>query len=393
MSRNGRVVVAMSGGVDSSVAACLLKEQGYECIGVFLRVGAQAAEEVTCAVGANEATAGSGWTAGATAVRRRLKHGCCSATDASDARAVAGRLGIPFYALNFEKDFERIIDYFIDEYRRGRTPNPCVQCNIQVKFGRLLRYAEAMGAEYIATGHYARIVEREGRASLARSTNRLKDQTYVLFGIRREDLGRCLFPVGSMMKSDVRGAAGKLGLSVHDKPDSQEICFVPSNDYARFLHERAPETQREGEIVGADGTVLGRHEGIASFTIGQRRGLRLAVGRPIYVTALDATANRVTVGSKEDLFHAGLIADDVNWLVETPDVHRRSVEIKIRHMHAAAAGTMEKVKEGVVRAVFDEPQMAVTSGQAAVFYDGDVVLGGGWIRAALRERPTGQATE
>ena len=250
MSRNGKVIVAMSGGVDSSVAACMLREQGYDCVGVFLRVGAQQPEaEVECA-----APGGGGEVAVQPA--RRLKHGCCSATDAIDARAVAGRLGIPFYALNFEKEFERIIDYFVDEYAHARTPNPCVMCNIHVKFGRLLKYADVMDAEFVATGHYARIVEHESRPRLARSSNPAKDQTYVLFGIRPDDLGRCMFPLGEVTeKAQVRDAAAALGLAVHDKPDSQEICFVPDNDYKNLIRKRRPDLQEPGEIRDRDGNV------------------------------------------------------------------------------------------------------------------------------------------
>jgi tRNA-specific 2-thiouridylase len=368
MSRNGKVVVALSGGVDSAVGAALLKQQGYDCVGVFMRVGASAAE-------------------GGDATGNRLRHGCCSAADALDARAIAGRLGIPFYVLNFEPDFARIIDYFVDEYARARTPNPCVLCNMQLKFGKLLRYADALEAEFVATGHYARIVQHDGRACLARSLNLAKDQSYVLFGIRREDLGRCLFPVGEIAdKSDVRRLAADLGLRVHDKPDSQEICFVPDDDYKPLVRNRRPQTQQPGEIRDLEGHVLGGHEGIVNFTIGQRRGLGIATGQPVYVTSLDPLSNTVTVGPRAALFSAGLVAENVNWLTDSPATGEwRPATIKIRYMHTPAPGRV-CIWAGAAPAVevrFDEPQLAVTPGQAAVFYEEDIVLGGGWIERAL----------
>ncbi|MCH8807420.1 MAG: tRNA 2-thiouridine(34) synthase MnmA [Planctomycetes bacterium] len=401
MSRNGKVIVAMSGGVDSSVAAALLKEQGYECVGIFMRVGAampeEGAEEREQGIegsrdreeGAREARRHDGTERVVTPPPRRLKHGCCSATDALDARAVAGRLGIPFYALNFEKHFDGIIDYFVDEYAAGRTPNPCVMCNIHLKFGKLLRYADLMDAEFVATGHYARILRRDGRSLLARSRNAAKDQSYVLYGIRRADLPRCLFPLGEIEdKARVRRIAADLGLRVHDKPDSQEICFVPNNDYRQLVHARRPETKRTGEVRDTEGHLLGSHDGVASFTIGQRRGLGIAAGKPIYVTHLDVLSNRVTVGPRERLLSGGLIADNINWLSDPP---RESVpvEIKIRHMHTAAPGTLRahwgeqgSALPTEVEATFEQPQPAVTPGQAAVFYADGTVLGGGWIREA-----------
>lgn len=442
MSRNGKVIVAMSGGVDSSVAASLLRDQGYECVGVFLRVGAHQPEDAACAVEATEGREGR---------PRSLKHGCCSATDAIDARAIAGKLDIPFYALNFERDFDRIIDYFVGEYAQARTPNPCVMCNIHVKFGKLLRYADMMDAEFIATGHYARVLRAQGpgsgeqgadkRASggtavsavpradtspdtgdasgaasrseqgaspsrarggvltrlsdkpptlatpslcggahvLCRSLNTAKDQSYVLFGIRRQDLPRCVFPLGEMTdKSAVRAIAADLGLRVHDKPDSQEICFVPGNDYKQIVRQRRPESMRPGPVIDAAGNVLGTHDGVSGFTIGQRRGLGIAAGKPIYVTRLSVLDNTVTVGPKDDLLSPGLTATDVNWLIDWPSEPIRGA-IKIRHMHPAAAGEFRKLNEHTVAAHFDEPQLAVTPGQAAVFYAGDMVCGGGWI--------------
>jgi len=375
MARNGKVIVAMSGGVDSSVAACLLKEQGYDCIGVFMRVGHAAAEAEACPTSA----------APADGPPRRLKHGCCSASDALDARAIAGRLGIPFYALNFEADFERIVEYFADEYASARTPNPCVRCNIDLKFGKLLRYAEMMDAEFIATGHYARIVRAGGEARLARAANRAKDQSYVLFGIRREDLPRCLFPLGEFAdKAEVRRLAAALGLRVHDKPDSQEICFVPDQDYKRVVRERRPEAFQPGVFRDAEGRTLAQHEGIGAYTIGQRRGLGFAAGRPVYVTRLDVLSNEVTLGSREELLAGGLVAESMNWLSDRPAVGAATrATIQIRHMHEGAAGEFTLRPDGGVEARFAEPQAAVTPGQAAVFYDeAGHVLAGGWIARA-----------
>ncbi|HUU96501.1 MAG TPA: tRNA 2-thiouridine(34) synthase MnmA [Phycisphaerae bacterium] len=409
MSRNGKVIVAMSGGVDSSVAAGLLKEQGYECVGVFMRVGVHAPQPRQA--NAVRTDADEHGRHGRATQQRGLRHGCCSVEDAIDARAIAGRLGIRFYALNFEQDFDRIVDYFVDEYCRARTPNPCIMCNTHLKFGKLLRYADVLDAEFVATGHYARIVggnvgrsegenvdvsssqrvERRGMLAnlscdqavyLARSLNRAKDQSYVLFGIRRDDLPRCLFPLGEIAdKAEVRRIAAGLGLRVHDKPESQEICFVPDNEYRRLVQERRPGTRQSGEVRDSAGNVLGTHEGVASYTIGQRRGLGIATGKPVYVTRLDVATNTVTVGPREELLNGGLVADQVNWLTDPPPAGGWCpAEIKIRHMHTPAAGRIRLRPDGEVEASFDELQPAVTPGQAAVFYEGELVLGGGWIR-------------
>ncbi len=298
----------------------------------------------------------------------------------------------------------------MDEYARGRTPNPCVQCNIRLKFGKLLEYADLVDAPFVATGHYARILERPAAGAgpsyrLARATNGAKDQSYVLFGIRRDHLPRCRFPLGEFAdKAEVRALAASLGLRVHDKPDSQEVCFVPDGDYKRLVHARRPQTLRAGELRDHSGRRVGTHEGVASFTIGQRRGLGIALGSPAYVTRLDVLNNVVTLGSRDELLADGLIADSLNWHTEPPayepargdscaraaaDPSARSlpVEIKIRHTHTPAAGTLRTCYDDTVEARFVEPQMAVTPGQAAVFYDSaGVVLGGGWIRAALPAR-------
>lgn len=371
MSRNGKIVVAMSGGVDSSVVACMLKEQGYEPVGVFMRVGAEPVE-TTCAAPAPGATP------------RRLKHGCCSASDAMDARSIAARLGIPFYALNFRAEFDRIIDYFVDEYAQARTPNPCVMCNIHLKFGRLFQYAEMVDAQAVATGHYARIVERDGRSRLAQAANIAKDQSYVLFGIRRHDLSRCMFPLGEIEdKTIVRRMASDLGLSVSEKPDSQEICFVPNGDYRELVRDRRPETARPGVIRDEAGRQIGAHDGVAGFTIGQRRGLGVATGAPVYVTRLDVLNNTVTVGDRAALSANGLIADRANWHTEPPDT-AMACQARIRHLHRPTPGRILTANADQFRIEFDTPQPAVTPGQAAVAYDDDgVVIGGGWIREAV----------
>ncbi len=286
-----RVVLAMSGGVDSSVAAWLLREQGHTVIGLFMRHGAPAS---TCATGA-----GSG-----------PKQGCCSAADADDARRVADRLGIPFYALNFDDQFSRIIDYFVDEYASGRTPNPCIVCNTWLKFGKLFDYADSVDAGYVATGHYARLgaVEGDPSPALLRGRDGAKDQSYVLFGVDRRLLPRLSLPVGDYRKEEIRRFAAELGLQVADKPDSQEICFVPDGNHARLVRQQRPELDTAGEIVTTDGKVVGHHEGLERFTVGQRKGLGVALGEPFYVVRLEPDSRRVVLGTREDLARRELTA-------------------------------------------------------------------------------------
>jgi len=391
-----KVVVAMSGGVDSSVAACLLAEQGYEVIGLFMRVGNAEGTEAR----RHEGTKGMDEESGSRGLKpaARSHQGCCSAADAGDARFVAGMLGVPFYALNFEKDFDAIIGYFADEYARGRTPNPCVMCNDKLKFGRLFEYADAVGAKYVATGHYARIDRSNGSARLLRGVDRKKDQSYVLFGLRREVLDRILFPIGDLTKGEVRRLAAKYNLPNQDKPDSVEICFVPDRNYARVVRDRRPDAFEEGEVVDTAGNVIGKHEGVANYTIGQRRGLRIAAGKPIYVTQLDVLNNRVVMGGGDELLSEGLTADRVNLLSDSssPCPHPGPLPrgegdplprefralVKIRYLHEAVPATVELLPEARARVVFDQPQRAVTPGQAVVFYDGDLVLGGAWIESS-----------
>lgn len=362
MSDREKIVVAMSGGVDSSVAAAVLVEAGLDVVGLFMRIGNDVAAE-ECAP-------------------TRTHPACCSAADADDARLVAGTLGIPFFALNFRTEFGAIIDEFAAEYARGRTPNPCVMCNERLKFGRLFEYARAIGASGVATGHYARIEGGDGGPCLLRAVDRTKDQSYVLFSLDREALGRTRFPIGHLSKDEVRRRAGQLGLAVHDKPDSTDICFAPDRDYARIVGQRHPEALRPGEVRDTTGRVVGRHEGIARYTIGQRHGLRIAMGVPMYVIDIDAEANVITIGEKERLLRAGLLASQVRWLIDAPAEAMRG-EVQIRYTHTAAAATIEPLANGGVRVQFDAPQTAITPGQAAVFYHGNRVLGGGWIDQIL----------
>jgi tRNA-specific 2-thiouridylase len=359
MSR--RVVLAMSGGVDSSVAAYLLRQQGYEVIGLFMRTGVHGSEDGTPA----------------------HKKGCCSAQDAGDARRVADRLDIPFYALDFEEDFNRVIDYFADEYVSGRTPNPCVVCNTWLKFGKLWSYGKQLGADFVATGHYARMVAGEKGMELHRAADTDKDQSYVLFGLRPSLLSHLLFPIGDYRKEQVRELAWRAGLSVHDKPDSVEICFVPDGDHAKLVRERRPELVTAGTIVYTAGHVLTEHDGIEQFTVGQRKGLGFAAGERRYVLRIVPEENQVVVGRREELLAKGLVASRVNWLLDDPPEDPLACTAKIRYRHQAALARVTPLPDGAARVEFDELQSAVTPGQAVVFYDGDRVLGGGWIEKAI----------
>lgn len=364
----GRVVLAMSGGVDSSVCASLLTEQGYEVIGLFMRTGTHA--PTSCETTESAPTP---------ADLRKIR-GCCSALDAGDAQRVADRLNIPFYALNFQEEFTRIKDYFADEYFRGRTPNPCVVCNTWLKFGRLWEYAESVEADFIATGHYARVTRDANGVQLRRGFDPSKDQSYFLFGLRYDILQRILFPIGEMNKQDVREIASSKGLGVHQKPDSQEICFVPTGDYQDFLRKHRPGYEEEaGQIVDTDGQVLAEHGGVSRFTIGQRKGLGIAVGEPRYVLNIEPETHRVVIGPRELLQQPTLTAERVNWLAAEPPTGPIRGQVQIRYLHRPAEARLEIEEGDKVRVHFDEPQSAITPGQAVVFYDGDRVLGGGWI--------------
>ena len=362
-----KVLVAMSGGVDSSVAAAILKQRGYEVVGCFMRLGSDDSVEAS---DCDPAKVKPG------------HQGCCSLNDATDARFVAAMLGIPFYVLNFKKDFDRIIDYFVDEYNAGRTPNPCIRCNDWLKFGKLAAYAESINADYIATGHYAR-VERSAktgqRAKLLRGKDDWKDQSYFLFGTPRDHLERMLLPIGEMEKTQVRQLAQELKLPVFNKPDSQEICFVSDNDYMRLVRRRTPDKVSEGDVLDQVGRVVGRHDGHQRFTIGQRRGTSVSLGYPIYVTSKDPQANTVTVGAKEQLLATGLAADQVNWLIDPPGDTTIRCHVRIRHKGPIVPAVVRTTGPDTLEVQFDQPQRAVTAGQAVVCYRGEQLIGGGWI--------------
>ena len=364
-----RIVLAMSGGVDSSVAAHLLCEAGHEVIGVFMRHGEEAQE--ACAMDGPP-----GFQLPIFSGRADHKQGCCSASDAEDARRVADRLDIPFYALNLQAEFRQIIDYFIDEYTRGRTPNPCVQCNNWLKFGKLFDYADSVGAEFVATGHYARL---EGNPlQISRGVDDHKDQSYVLFGIPRRLLPRMLLPVGEYRKSQIRALAAKVGLRVAEKKDSQEICFVTSGKHDEFVRQRRRGIDMAGEIVTTEGRVVGTHPGIERFTIGQRKGLGVAMGEPYFVVRIEPQSCRVVIGRQEELARSELTASECNWHVDPPPGPFKC-QAKIRYNSPPAAATAEVLPGGDLQVVFDEPRYGVAPGQAVVLYDADRVLGGGWI--------------
>jgi len=355
-----RIVVAMSGGVDSSVAAALLAEQGHDVVGLSMQLYDQ--------------------TEGQTAFG-----GCCSLDDLHDARRVAAAINIPHYILNFERQFdEQVVSNFVREYAAGRTPLPCAHCNSDLKFAALVERAEGFGAQAVATGHYAR-VERDarGRWLLKRSVDSSKDQSYFLFSLTQDQLARAVFPVGDRPKASVRAYARERGLPVADKADSQEICFVPDHDHARFVATRAPAAAHAGPIVDEAGRTLGRHDGLHRFTVGQRKGLGLArsggsAGTPMYVLHLRPSDRAVVVGPKSSLERTTLTASEVNWIAAQPGGPRRA-SAQIRHRHQPAAATIRALGDARAEVVFDTPQLAVTPGQAVVFYDRDLVLGGGWI--------------
>jgi tRNA-specific 2-thiouridylase len=351
----------MSGGVDSSVAALLLKRQGHEVIGLFMRTGVHAHEDETPS----------------------HKKGCCSAVDATDARRVADRLDMPFYALDFERDFARIMDYFTDEYLAGRTPNPCVVCNNWLKFGKLWAYGKQLGADYIATGHYAQIINHDGEPQMHRGADPDKDQSYVLFGLKRELLAKLLFPIGGMRKEEVRALARESGLGVAEKPDSVEICFVPGGDHAEFIRQRRPQLATAGHIVDTSGNVLADHDGYERFTIGQRKGLGFAAGARRYVLEIAPSRNEVVIGEREELLASGLRASRVNWLIDPPQDGPLHCHAKIRYRNVGSPAHVTAAEDGSATVRFTEPQSAVAPGQAVVFYNGDRVLGGGWIEKAL----------
>ena len=316
--------------------------------------------------------------------RPERKKGCCSALDANDARRVADRFDIPFHALDFEAEFSKIMDYFALEYLAGRTPNPCVVCNNWLKFGQLWSHGQMLGVDYIATGHYARIEHADGEPRLLRAVDPDKDQSYVLHGLNKEVLDKTLFPLGGMKKEQVRKIAAEAGLAVASKPDSVEICFVPDGDHARMVKQRFPGKSAPGNIVDEQGAVLASHDGIEKFTIGQRKGLGFSAGERRYVLNILPGENQVVVGERQGLLAQGLLAEKVNWLAAFPQEENITCQIQIRYRHQAAKGEVRRFSDGRVEAYFAEAQPAVTPGQAAVFYQGDQVLGGGWIVKPIR---------
>jgi tRNA-specific 2-thiouridylase len=374
----------MSGGVDSSVAAHLLRADGHEVIGVFMRHG-EAPEVASCAAGPKDSGPKDKGNAALPVIGRPVagmrtdhKQGCCTASDAQDARRVADRLDIPFYAIDFQQDFARIIDYFIDEYTAARTPNPCVMCNNWIKFGRLFDYADSVGAQFVATGHYARLERTPDGIGMFRGVDLSKDQSYVLFGIERAYLERMLLPVGGYQKTEIRRLAAEIGMAVADKRDSQEICFVPAGDHADFIRRKRPGNDLSGDVVMSDGTIVGTHDGLDRFTIGQRKGLGIALGEPRFVIRLESETNRVVLGTKDELARGSLTANRTNWLVEPPHTPRKCT-IKIRYNATPAAGEVVALEGGRLQATFTEPQHGVAPGQAVVCFDGERLLGGGWI--------------
>jgi tRNA-specific 2-thiouridylase len=359
-----KILAAMSGGVDSSVAAAILKKEGYQVIGATMQV----------------------WPSNKQAGYADRFGGCCGTSAVQDARRVADKLGIPHYVMNFGDTFMRwVITEFCHEYSLGRTPNPCISCNRYIKFGALLERARELGADFIATGHYARIEksETDGRYLLRQGIDRRKDQSYVLYRLTQEQLSHARLPVGNFTKERVREIAGEMGLPVSAKPESQEICFIPDNDYPRFLKGYIPEAAEPGPILDKEGTILGKHKGILFYTIGQRKRLGLSTREPLYVTGIDPERNAIIVGSKKEAHSSELIASRLNWIAIDTLRQPLPLSAKIRYLHQEAEAVVIPVDGDHVRVRFNEPQLAVTPGQAIVFYRGDTVVGGGVIERAV----------
>lgn len=349
-----KVMVGMSGGVDSSVAAALLKEQGYEVVGVTMQIWQDDKKDA----------AGS----------------CCSLSAVDDARRVANKLDIPYYVLNFKEVFdEKVIDYFTSEYLAGRTPNPCIACNRYIKFDEFLRKARSLGMDYVATGHYATVVQENGRYLLKRSASLAKDQTYPLYNLTQDQLAHTLFPLAPYEKPKVREMAKQLGLGVATKPDSQDICFVTDHNYAGFIEEKTGVKVEAGDFVDQVGKVLGQHRGLFHYTIGQRKGLGIATGEPMFVTKIDVERNQVVLGEEQDILSDSLIAADLNWIAIESLTAPLQVTAKIRYGSREVPATISPLAEGRVRVDFAQSVRAVTAGQSVVFYDGELVLGGGVI--------------
>ncbi len=360
-NKGKRVVVGMSGGVDSSVAAWLLKKQGYDVVGVTMQIWQEESQQV-----------------------QEENGGCCGLSAVEDARRVARVLEIPYYVMNFKKEFkEHVMDYFVDEYVHGRTPNPCIACNRYVKWESLLRRSLEIGADYIATGHYARVeLLANGRYALRQSATAAKDQTYALYNLTQEQLSHTLMPVGEYTKDQIREIAEEIGLQVAHKPDSQEICFIPDNDYAGFIRENTDKELPAGNFVDLDGNVLGRHKGITHYTIGQRKGLNLSMGRPVFVVEIRPQTNEVVIGDSDDVYTDSLTCSKLNWMA-VDGLHGEPLQVKakIRYSHKGAVCTIREIGKDQVECRFSEKVRAVTPGQAVVFYDSDgYVIGGGTIQ-------------
>jgi len=360
-----KVAVAMSGGVDSSVCAYLLKEQGYEVIGITMQIFDDAPRKV------------------------EAKEGGCSSEAVQDARLVAEKLGIPHYVVNLKHCFnEKVIKYFANEYLSGKTPNPCIVCNKYLKFTELLKAAFELGAFYLATGHYARVEYDDtlSRYILKKSVDSDKDQSYVLYGLTQRQLEHVLFPLGNYTKKEIRQIAQKIGLSVSDKPDSQEICFIDTN-YRDFLYKKVPDKIKEGPFIDINGKVIGRHKGISFYTIGQRKGLGISAGKPLYVVDIDARNNAVILGDEKDLYIKEFTAHQINWVSIDAPYEKFSANVKIRYNFAEKPAKIIPLDSDTVKVIFENPQKAVTPGQSVVFYNGDKVLGGGVIkRRCLSEK-------
>lgn len=358
-----RVMIGMSGGVDSSVAAYLLKEQGYDVIGVTMKLWEDDDDDLI----ENEG-------------------GCCSLAAAEDARRVAEKIGIPFYVLNFREQFkDKVISNFIDEYLKGRTPNPCIACNKYIKFDEFFKKARQIGCDYVATGHYAKVEYDESidRYSLKKSVTIAKDQTYALYNLNQEQLKHTILPLGYYNKDQTREIARKIGIIVADKPDSQEICFVKDNDYANYVRRNTDKKIEEGYFVDTKGNILGKHKGIVNYTIGQRKGLGITFGKPMFVVDINSAKNTVVLGDHEEVFSSELIAKDVNFIPFDEINEPIKVQAKVRYSAKVSNATVYKEDKDKIRVVFDEPQRAITPGQSVVMYQDDIVVGGGIIEKSL----------
>ena len=351
-----KALIAMSGGVDSSLAAKLIKDAGYDCIGCTMKLYDN--EDIGIS----------------------RKHTCCSLDDVEDARSVAYKIGIPYYVFNYKDGFrENVIRRFVEAYESGRTPNPCIDCNRYMKFDRLLNQATVLGCDYVVTGHYARIEEKYGVYYLKKALDETKDQSYVLYSLTQEQLAHTLFPLGNMQKSQVRRLAEENQFINADKPDSQDICFVPSGDYTEFLERYTGKKYLPGNFLDVDGNVIGQHKGTIHYTIGQRKGLAVALGKPMYVRQIDVAANTVTLVEDSGLYSDTLTATDFNWICDKQPAEAVRCQAKIRYRHREQPANVYPLPDGTVKVIFDTPQRAITPGQAVVLYDGDIVLGGGRI--------------